>query len=186
MARIQETYQAIGTFDGRFTQTDRQVDGQTLQAEGSISYRKPGRMRWNYEPPHEQLVVTDGEFVWLYDPLLDNVTVQELEAVTAGTPLAFLLGVGDLTEDFACRAFTQPPPGDGLVYLELVPKTEIPTLAYLQIGAEPGTAALRSIRIVDTQGNLREVRLDNLRLGVTFPDDHFRFAITEDMEVIRD
>ncbi len=104
MARIQAEYQAIGSFSGRFAQEDRQADGSVVRAAGEIAYVRPGRMRWDYEPPHEQLVVTDGQSVWLFDPLLDNVTVQPLEDVTQGTPLAFLLGVGNLQEDFTCAS----------------------------------------------------------------------------------
>ena len=110
MDRIQTVYQGIRSFSGRFTQEDRQKDGKVLQAQGQVAYERPGRMRWNYEPPNEQLVVTDGRSVWLYDPLLDNVTVQPLEEVTQGTPLAFLLGVGNLARDFACRPLTRPAP----------------------------------------------------------------------------
>src|SRR3970282_1683949 len=100
-----------------------------------IAYLRPGKMRWNYEPPNEQLVVTDGKTVWLYDPLLENVTVQPVEGGTRGTPLAFLLGVGNLREDFSCRALTRPAPPDGLSWLELVPRKEIPTLDFIPIGS---------------------------------------------------
>lgn len=184
MARIQAEYQAIGSFSGRFAQEDRQADGSVVRAAGEIAYVRPGRMRWDYEPPHEQLVVTDGQSVWLFDPLLDNVTVQPLEDVTQGTPLSFLLGVGNLQEDFTCRPLTRPTPDDGLAYLELVPREKIPTLDFLQIGVTPGGAALETLLIHDTQGNVREMRLIGLRRGVTFPPGFFTFTITDEMEVI--
>ena len=184
LGRVQEAYQAIDGFSGRFEQVDHQADGKSAMAEGKIAYRKPGRMRWDYDPPHEQLVVTDGETVWLFDPLLDNVTVQPLAEVTQGTPLAFLLGVGVLTEDFRCRAHTRPPPEDGLTYLELVPREKIPTLAFIQIGVRFVSAALQSLLMIDTQDNLRMVRLQNLRHGTNFPADHLAFTVTGDMEVI--
>ena len=94
--------------------------------------------------------------------------------------------MGDLTRDFGCRALTREPPQDGLTYVELVPREEIPTLDFLQIGARADTAALRNIRIVDTQGNIRALELEDLELGVSFTADHFTFEITEDMEVIQD
>jgi outer membrane lipoprotein carrier protein len=185
LARAQAAYQALAGFQGRFKQEDRESDGRLLTAEGKIAYHRPGRMRWEYAPPNEQLLVTDGVTVWLYDPLLENVTVQPLEGLTEGTPLKFLLGVGNLMSDFTCRPATLPPPADGLIYLELVAKKEIPTLAFIQLGVRSGTAALESFRMIDTRGNQRTVRLLELKQTVAFPPDHFRFTIPPGMEVIR-
>lgn len=183
--RIQSAYQALQSFEGGFTQVDRQTDGRRVEAKGSVSYLKPGRMRWEYAPPHEQLLVTDGETVWLYDPILDNVTVQALGELTQGTPLAFLLGAGNLQQDFACRAFSRPPPTDGLDYVELVPRTPIPTLDYLQLGAQRKSGRIAALRMVDAQGNLREVRFQHLRTDVRLKPAAFTFEITPGMEVIR-
>jgi outer membrane lipoprotein-sorting protein len=116
--------------------------------------------------------------------LLDNVTVQPLKDLTRGTPLAFLLGVGNLSRDFTCRPFTTPPPSDELGYLELHPNSSIPGLAYIQLGVDPATSAIRALRMVDTAGNVRQVRFAAMRLGVTFPPKYFIFEIEEGMEVI--
>ena len=182
--RVQRRYQAVASFSGRFEQEDARTDGTTEKAGGSLAYRRPGRMRWAYDPPNEQLLVTDGKTVWLFDPLLDNVTVQPLGDLTQGTPLSFLLGMGNLSEDFVCRALTRPPPKDGLTYLELQPRKKIPGLAFIQLGVQPGDAMIGVLRMVDAQGNLRQVRLIGLRTGVGFPKGHFTFRIEEGMEVI--
>lgn len=184
LARTQAVYQGLTGFAGEFKQEDRERDGRVLTAGGKIAYRKPGQMRWEYAPPNEQLLVTDGTTVWLFDPLLENVTVEPLEGLTEGTPLKFLLGAGSLTADFTCRAVTLAPPQDGLAYLELVAKAPIPTLAFIQLGVRPATARLESFRMVDTQGNQRTVRLLNLKPNVTFPPEHFTFTIPPGMEVI--
>jgi outer membrane lipoprotein carrier protein len=185
VARIQAAYQALKSFQGHFTQVDRQTDGKRVEAAGSVSYLKPGRMRWEYVPPNEQLLVTDGSTVWLYDPILDNVTVQKLADLTQGTPLAFLLGVGNLQQDFACRPFSQPPPRDGLDYVELVPRKPIPALAYIQLGAQPRSGRIAALRMVDTQDNLREVRFADLQTDVLLKPEAFTFEIRPGMEVIR-
>jgi outer membrane lipoprotein carrier protein len=185
VARIQSTYQALKSFQGHFSQLDRQTDGRRMEATGSVSYLKPGRMRWEYAPPNEQLLVTDGATVWLYDPILDNVTVQPLSGLTQGTPLAFLLGAGNLQQDFACRPFSQPPPADGLDYVELVPRQPIPALAYIQLGAQVRSGRIAALRMVDSQGNLREVRFADLRTDVPLKPQAFSFDVQPGMEVIR-
>lgn len=182
--RVQAAYQAMRSFAGRFEQEDRREDGRIDRAQGSLAYRKPGRMRWEYEPPHEQLLITDGKTVWLFDPLLDNVTVQPLKDLTQGTPLSFLLGVGNLSKDFSCRPLSAKPPKDGLAYLELLPRSSIPGLAYIQLGVHPGNDRIGALRMVDKQGNTRLLRLRQLRIGAKFPPGHFTFEIKEGMEVI--
>jgi len=185
LERVQSAYQALDGFQGRFEQEDRRDDGGVLTAQGSIAYRKPGQMRWEYDPPNEQLLVTDGETVWLYDPLLENVTIESLADVAPGTPLTFLLGAGKLTRDFRCRALTRPPPDDGLTYLELVPREPIPTLESIQLGVRPSTAALVVLVMIDPQGNARVVRMKDITYGVAGLPETFTFAVSDEMEVIR-
>ena len=182
--KVQESYRALRSFSASFRQEDHRRDGEVRKAAGTVSFFKPGRMRWSYDPPNEQLIVTDGKTVWLFDPLLENVTVQPLQDLTRGTPLAFLLGVGDLARDFACEPFTRPPPADGLAYLELHPRSEIPALAYVQLGVRRSDARIGALRMVDTDGGMRLILLRDFRTGITFPADYFTFKVTEGMEVI--
>ncbi len=77
-----------------------------------------------------------------------------------------------------------PPPGDGLAYVELVPRKPIPTLEFIQLGAIPGTDRIASLRMVDTQGNVRSVRMLELEVNVPLDESRFTFEITPDMEVI--
>ncbi|HUJ76995.1 MAG TPA: outer membrane lipoprotein carrier protein LolA, partial [bacterium] len=151
LGQVQTVYQGLASFRAQFEQEDVQPGAKPRTAQGTLAYRKPGHMRWEYAPPNAQLLVTDGSTVWLYDPLLDNVTEQALGQVTQGTPLKFLLGAGSLTSDFTCRAATLTPPSDGLVYLELEPRTDIPPLAFIQLGVKEPGAHLEAFRMVDTQ-----------------------------------
>lgn len=182
--RIQADYRAMKSFKGRFDQVDQNSDGQPVKAKGEIYYLKPGKMRWVYAPPNDQVLVTDGKTVWLHDPILDNVTVQALGNLTRGTPLAFLLGAGNLNSDFICRAQTKKPPADGLEYVELVPRKAIPALKFIQLGAKPGSARIAAIRMIDTQGNVRSIRFTGLVVNVALDPSLFTFKITPEMEVI--
>ena len=88
---IQKQYKSIRSFSGSFIQSSHRADTETgpKKAEGLVSYKRPGKMRWFYEAPEEQLLITNGQTMWLYDPLLENVTVQKLEKITEGTALSF-------------------------------------------------------------------------------------------------
>ncbi len=159
---IQKQYQSILSFSGRFIQTSHRVDTETgpKKAGGLVDYKRPGKMRWLYEKPEEQLLVTNGKTMWLFDPLLENVTVQKLEKITEGTALSFLLGLGNLKSDFNRRKISKKLISyqDGLV-VELEPKKSTANLAFIQLNVHPETYDLLSIALMDQQGNYRTIEL---------------------------
>jgi len=186
LQRIQTRYQQTGSFTARFVQVDQRAEAEERRAQGSVRYKRPGRMRWHYESPDEQLLVTDGETLWLYDPLLENVTIQRIERVAPGTVLAFLLGVGDLESDFRPRPQTRKllDSRQGVV-LELMPRREMANLEFLQLEVHPQTSDLLALALVDGSGNVRTIRLEGMERNVELAEAEFVFEVTPDLEVIR-
>ena len=184
---IQKQYQSIRSFSGRFVQSSHRADSETgpKKAEGLVSYKRPGKMRWLYEAPEEQLLVTNGQTMWLYDPLLENVTVQKLEKITEGTALSFLLGFGNLQTDFIHRGITKNLLNgqDGLI-LELEPKKSTANLAFIQLNVHPETYNLQTIALMDQQNNYRTIQLKNVKYNLEIQDSYFEFKVTNDMELI--
>ena len=184
---IQKQYQSIRSFSGNFIQYSHRADTETgpKKAEGLISFKRPGKMRWLYEAPEEQLLVTNGQTMWLYDPLLENVTIQKLEKITEGTALSFLLGLGNLQADFIHRGISKNLliGQDGLI-LELEPKKSTANLAFIQLNVHPETYNLKSIALMDQQNNYRTIQLINMKYNLEIEDIFFEFTVTNDMEVI--
>ncbi len=183
---IQQRYQEISSFEGKFVQQNYAIQNKNLRsASGVIMYIRPGKMRWEYQKPDEQLLVTDGITLWLFDPLLENVTVQALEKVTQGTPLSFLLGAGDLNADFIHRPVTQKlVTSSQFLVVELLPKKEIAALDFIQLAVDPATFDLKQIILVDRQGNYREITFEDMQYNVALNENQFRFEISPEMEVI--
>ena len=184
---IQKQYQNIRSFSGRFIQSSHRADTETgpKKAEGLVSYKRPGKMRWLYEAPEEQLLLTNGQTMWLYDPLLENVTVQKLEKITEGTALSFLLGLGNLQADFSQREITKNLPiGQNGLILELKPKKSTANLAFIQLNVHPETYNLQTIALMDQQDNYRIIQLMNMKYNLEIEDNFFEYTITNDMEVI--
>ena len=184
---IQKQYQSIRSFSGHFIQPSHRADTETgpKKAEGLVSYKRPGKMRWLYEAPEEQLLVTNGQTMWLYDPLLENVTVQKLEKITEGTALSFLLGLGNLQADFIHREISKNllSGQDGLI-VELEPKKSTANLAFIQLNVHPETYNLQTIALMDQQDNYRTIQLMNMKYNLEIEDNFFEFTVTNDMEVI--
>ena len=184
--RIQQRYQEISSFKGNFVQRNYTSQrSQPRTASGVVSYIRPGKMRWDYHKPDEQLLVTDGITLWLFDPLLENVTVQSLEKVTPGTPLAFLLGVGNLEQDFEQRPVTQKLiDNPEVLVVELKPENSIAALDFIQLAVNPETFDFNQIVLVDLQGNHRVIEFQDMQYNLSLDASQFHFEITPDMEVI--
>ena len=183
---IQEQYQSIQSFSGHFVQTSYRNNTETVRrAEGLVSYKRPGKMRWLYEVPEEQLLVTNGKTLWLFDPLLENVTIQKLEKLTDGTALSFLLGLGDLKADFNRRLISQVllTSPDALI-VELKPKKTAANLSFIQLAVNPVTYNLQKIALMDQHSNYRIIELESMSYNIAIEDNFFEFKVTPDMEVI--
>ncbi|MHB1238458.1 MAG: outer membrane lipoprotein chaperone LolA, partial [Gallionella sp.] len=74
-----------------FTQEVLDQDGKRIQsASGTMQFVRPGKFRWTYRKPYEQLIVGDGTKFWLYDADLNQVTVRKLDAALGSSPAALL------------------------------------------------------------------------------------------------
>ena len=116
---------------------------QTVDARGTLYLKKPGRLRWEYQTPTPQEIVSDGTRLWIYTPQLKQVNVSAAPAALAGPAGSFLQGLGQVREHFDARFLNpaQPTDADGLVVLDLVPKRPQPLLARLIVSVDPRTLA---------------------------------------------
>src|SRR5258706_15001890 len=89
------------------------------ESRGSFVFLRPGRFRWEYLKPVDQLIVGDGERVWIYDRDLNQVTVRRINKALGSTPAALLAGSADVE-----AAFDLSDAGEkgGLEWLEARPK----------------------------------------------------------------
>ena len=184
---IQAQYQSILSFSGHFTQTSFRANSKTTprKARGEVFYKRPGKMRWMYVAPEDQLLVTNGDTLWLYDTLLENVTIQKLKKLTDGTALSFLLGLGDLNNDFKRRKISKPllKSPQGLI-VELEPIKETVNLAFIQLEVDSKTYNLRRIALMDHQANYRTIALESMSYNLALEDKIFEFEVSAEMEVI--
>src|SRR5438477_2136280 len=100
--RLQQRYEATRTMTADFRQVvESPALAGALESAGTLAFEKPNRMRWDYKPPDPQLVVGDGETLWIYQPDEKQVIKAPLgEAFKASTPVTFLAGLGRLDRDF--------------------------------------------------------------------------------------
>ncbi len=107
-----------------FTQEVLDQNGKKIQsASGIMQFQRPGKFRWTYQKPYEQLIVGDGSKFWLYDTDLNQVTVRKLDAALGSSPAALLSGSNEIERGFT---LTEDGSRDGLEWLQATPKGKGP------------------------------------------------------------
>lgn len=87
---VQTKLSEIHTLDARFTQTVATKHGVASRTTGTLALSRPGRFRWQTQQPTEQIVVADGQRVWIYDKDLEQVAVRK-QTQTLGAAGALFL-----------------------------------------------------------------------------------------------
>ena len=172
-----------GAKNGRatFTQTVVARSGRAPQASsGTFAFARPGRFRWSYEKPYEQLVVGDGARVWVYDRDLNQVIVRELDAALGATPAALLAGDNALEKNFS---LVDAGAADGLAWVEATPKSADSTFTKVRIGFRGELP--RAMELVDAFGQTTRLAFDTFERNVAIPADQFRFAPPPGADVVQ-
>jgi outer membrane lipoprotein carrier protein len=170
------------TARAQFTQTVVDKNGRAMKsANGTFELSRPGKFRWTVEKPYKQLLVGDGQRVWVYDEDLNQVIVRKVGDALGGTPAALLSGNQEVERAFA---WNDLPAADGLDWLGATPLAKDAAFTEIRIGFDgKGLAALE---IVDAFGQKSMVRFTNVERNPKFPPDLFRFAPPKGADVIGD
>lgn len=170
------------TLEARFSQVLLEADSERAQvSEGSFYLHRPQRFRWDYASPAPQLVVADGEHLWLYDPDLEQATVRRLDDGLSSTPAMLLSGDGALEDSFRLGAAYRE---DGLDWVELAPVSDAADFAGVRVGFEQGLLA--SMELMDALGQTTVIRFSDVRVNPPLDAQLFQFSPPDGVDVIRD
>ena len=162
-----------------FTQTVTSPDGAKKKSStGSFEFSRPNRFRFAYSKPFEQLIVSDGQKVWLHDIDLNQVSVRQLDQALGATPAALLAG-GSLERDFELSAL---PARDGLDWAQASPRAKDGSVTQLKVGFRG--KELAALEIVDAFGQRSLLQFSAVQQGVAVPVERFRFVPPAGVDVI--
>lgn len=177
---LEQFIQSLETFEATFEQTLYSESGEALKSStGSIQLKRPARFVWIYNDPEPQQIVADGTRVWLYDPDLEQVTVNEIDGRINGTPLQFLMNANPLSEGFKIESLGE---SEDIEWFVLEPLTEASDFEQVFIGLQGDTLAAMELR--DSFGQATQIVLDNFSKDVDFDDSIFNFVVPEGVDVI--
>ena len=176
---VEATYGKIVDLRAEFTQTARNKSlGQDIKAEGTVLLKKGGKMRWDYKSPAPQQIVSDGTWLWVYTPELNQVNKGNAPQALAGPAGSFLSGLGKLHQEFAVRFLNPANPRDGAgrPVLDLTPKQPTPLLTRLVITVDPKDYVVRQAVLYDQFQNTVTMTFNRVAINPGLSDALFAFT----------
>jgi len=187
MARsLQQRYQGIKDFSADFQHTYRGGVLKTQSQErGTVSVKKPSRMRWTYTAPEKKEFVSDGVKIYSYIPQDKQVIVSNVPPDNqAATPALFLAGKGDIARDFSASYAQATIPGT--VALKLTPRRNEPDYEYLVVSLDPASLQIRAITTRDHEGGESTLAFTNLKGNQGISHNVFVYKNQRRVDVIAD
>ncbi len=170
----------LATWSADFKQTIDDGHGNVVRsAAGKLYLQKPGKFRWDYTEPSEQLILADGKQIWFYDKDLQQANVRNMDASLANTPAVLLSGGGSLSSQFDVTAL---PPSDGLEWYQLIPKHPDTDFQLVRIGFRRGDLA--SMFLADKLNQVTQLTFMNSKRNAKLPPDLFTFVPPPGVDVI--
>jgi len=165
-----------------FEQKVHDRDGKVVQeAKGSFVFQRPGRFRWTYDKPADQVIVGDGQRVWIYDRQLNQVTVRKLTAAIGSTPAGLLAGGTGIEKAFE---LSDAGTRDGLEWVEAKPREKEAGFERVRIGF--GKEGLQAMELTDHFGQTTRLRFSNLVRNPKVEAAEFRFDPPKGADVLGD
>jgi outer membrane lipoprotein carrier protein len=186
MNRIEQRYSGSG-MEATFHQTStlKSMD-ITDTARGRLAIKRPGKMRWEYETPERQYIITDGERLWVYRPEDEQVLIGEAAAFFGeGKGAGFLSDIRLIERDFHVE-FDAPEMQTPRVYaLKLLPKKEKFDVALVRLIIRKKDWVVKEIRTINSYGDVTQIVMSNFQFNQDLDNALFHFTIPEGVEIVR-
>ena len=178
--RLRDFVDGAKTLRAQFIQTVVDRAGKvSSESSGTMQFSRPGKFRWQYTQPYPQLIVGDGQKLWIWDSDLNQVTVKKLSDSLGSSPAALLAGSNEIE-----RSFTLIDGGskDGLEWLNAQPKDRDTTFESIRMGF--GEAGLQAMELIDSFGQKTIIRFAKVEKNPKLATDLFKFTPPKGADVV--
>ena len=148
-------------------------------SSGSFVFQRPGKFRWSYDKPYEQLIVADGARLVLYDRDLNQVTVRKLGAALPSSPASILFGSNDFDREFEV---SDAEPRDGLEWVLAKPRAKDSTFERIEIGFRDGLP--QAMRLADNFGQVTQLTFAKVERNPKLDAAAFAFTPPKGADVL--
>ena len=150
------------------------------QSQGELWLSRPGRFRWNYGTPLEQVVVADGEKLWIYDPGLEQAVLRNQDSALGDTPAGLLAGDTSPRDSYLVESLGNQ---GGIDWVSVFPKEADAAFSQIQFGFEADT--LRLVQMLDPLQQITRIRFTDVKVNITIPPEQFILELPEGTDIIR-
>lgn len=174
--------EGLETFHATFEQKVIDSDGMVQDAsEGELWLSRPSRFRWEYDGDFPEIIVADGERVWIYDITLEQITVKDQGSLANDSPLSLLTDLSGLDDQFEVRDLGVD---DGLAYVELRSVMDGAEFDRVLLGIRDQQLELMAME--DAFGLRTEIRMKTSRRNPEVTSGLFVFEPPEGVDVVGD
>ena len=149
------------------------------QSSGTVAISRPGKLRWEILKPYPQLVVGDGEKVWIHDPDLQQVTVRKAGQAIGGSPAALLSGSNELEKNFT---LTEAGEAEGMAWVEATSKAGDSGFEKVRLGF--AGKDLKAMELQDSFGQTTHIRFNKIERNPPLPASTFKFVPPAGADVV--
>lgn len=184
--RVQQYYAKASDFTSDFRQTyTYHIYGRQKISTGKVYFKKPSRMRWDYEIPTRRVFVADGATLWVYEPDEAQVFKRDLSSAQLPVALRFMRGEGKLSSDFNVEdvQLGETPESASIT---LKPKTPSPDFTHLKLVIKQKTGEVIASILTDPTENTNRIDFVDVKVNQDLPDSGFSFSPPEGVRVIED
>ncbi|MGQ0586391.1 MAG: outer membrane lipoprotein chaperone LolA [Gammaproteobacteria bacterium] len=171
----------VETLTADFQQVQKDERGKVLStSSGRLWLSRPGKFKWSYEKPYQQLIVCDAKELWTFDPDLDQAMVRPAGATLQGTPAQLLTDRAALDAHFKVEGAGSD---GGALRLRLLPKAADSDFKLIEMWFVDSVPV--RMRFHDPLGGISEVEFTGIKTNVALDAGLFRFTPPKGTEVIR-
>ena len=163
-----------------FAQSVQAKSGRKPQvSQGTLVFSRPGKFRWTYDKPYYQLLVGDGEKLWIHDRDLNQVTVRTLGKAIGSSPAALLAGDNELEKNFILKDLGS---AEGMELVEATPKTQDGGFERVRIGLSNNLPRVMEVR--DNFGQTTTLIFSQFERNPGLPANLFHFTPPKGADIL--
>ena len=184
MDKVEKKYDVVD-FSSYFIQesTMKAMD-ITDVASGSIFVKRPGMMRWEYDKPDRQTIITDGKKLWVYKPDDNQVMIGKAPSFFGeGKGAVFLSDMKLIREKFT--VYFEKEKSDHDYVIKLLPKQQTVGIAKIYLAISKTTFKIKKIITQNEYDDENVIELVNSKFNLNLDESLFSFIVPEGTDVIR-
>lgn len=182
LEKLTRFFDGVTYLSAEFSQIQYNQNLDQLQVlSGTFVLKRPDLFRWEYKTPFEQLIVSDGKRLWVYDPDLMQVIVKKIDKSLANSPMLIMSSPEAVEQEFDVIEIGTI---DDDVWLELLPKKE--DAQYNSVRISFANDTLHIMELVDSLGGVMRLEFSNIEKNALIQDRLFQFVPPQGVDVVGD